>query len=413
MQARFIPYRKSSAILSRLRRHFRNIKTNGQSVNYFFEYGTDGDLSQKTATRTLSPTGGQTVYLVTDTINGLNVGARYDYRLVVQAPEGNSSAGGNEGGDIYEGKTISFDLENPAIENQAPILNENYLSVKARASIETHNLPSAYWVEYGANDTFTQESSIQTIDRSRDCVVSLAGLLPDTEYSYRFGASNGAGDIVWGETQSIKTPPFIVSDSFERDGYYDHLDDEDYDWPEFETEDISWSIRYFLNGERTFDASYMWGYSPTGVAMQRIEPTSPFDGERNYVFTFDRTHVFEESYEEERGLKGRVISPPFHLSQFSEAFLHFAYAAPSWDSANDDFRVYYKTRSEDEWMLIPNGEFLGGAESWTECALQLPNLSSEYQIMFEATVQFGWGLALDDVLITPERKTGVPLWDLY
>ena len=396
-----------------------NIKTNGQPLTYFFEYGADGNLDRKTPTRTISPTGSQTIHLVTDTIDGLDIGARYAYRLVVQLPgypDGqNSDPGGDAGEDSYEGKTVSFDFKQPAIENAAPILNENYLLVKARARIESNNLPTSCWVEYGINGLFTQSTSVQTMNRNWECVVSLDNLQPDTEYSYRFAASNGIGGVVQGEERSFTTPPFIVFDSFEETGfdYFDIFDGDEGDWPEFEIEDISWSVEYYLNEEEIYGTSCYWGIFFNGISLPRIEPSLPFEGNRNLCFTFNRTYEYEESYEEELGLKGRIISPPLHLSQFSQAYLHFVYAAPSWDGANDEFRIFYKTQDDEEWMLIPEGEFLRGADSWTECTLQLQNLSGEYQIMFEATAQFGWGLAFDRVLITPERETSVASWNLY
>ena len=96
----------------------------------------------------------------------------------------------------------------------------------------------------------------------------------------------------------------------------------------------------------------------------------------------------------------RLITPEINLSYVSSAQLSFMHIERSWGGDIDELRVYYRTSSTGTWTLIPGQEYTAEVASWTtEDEIILPDISSTYQIAFEFTSNYGYGVGLDDISI--------------
>ena len=102
----------------------------------------------------------------------------------------------------------------------------------------------------------------------------------------------------------------------------------------------------------------------------------------------------------------KMISPQFDLSQVpSNTRLSFWHFMQKDGSNQDQLRVYYRNVSGGTWNLITN--YTENVTVWTHRVLNLPNLSSTYQIAFEGRVFGGYGVCVDTVSITDDAAAPV------
>ncbi len=96
----------------------------------------------------------------------------------------------------------------------------------------------------------------------------------------------------------------------------------------------------------------------------------------------------------------KLITPEIDLSSATSAELSFMHVQRSWSGDIDQLRVYYRTSSSGAWTLLDGQTYTGAVASWTtEENIALPNISSTYQIAFEMTDKFGYGVGIDYVQI--------------
>ena len=94
----------------------------------------------------------------------------------------------------------------------------------------------------------------------------------------------------------------------------------------------------------------------------------------------------------------KLISPEIDLSSVTSATLSFMHIERSWTGDIDELRVYYRASSGDSWAQI--AEYTSAYASWTtEEDLVLPNTSSTYQLAFEMTDNYGYGVGIDNIQI--------------
>ncbi|MBQ6277625.1 MAG: choice-of-anchor J domain-containing protein [Bacteroidales bacterium] len=97
------------------------------------------------------------------------------------------------------------------------------------------------------------------------------------------------------------------------------------------------------------------------------------------------------------GDKAKLVSPVFDFGEITGAVLEFWRKNPSWAGDIDYLKVYYRTAGDAEWTLLES--YTDASSSWKKESITLVNLSSTYQIAFEATDNYGYGMGLDDVLV--------------
>ena len=108
----------------------------------------------------------------------------------------------------------------------------------------------------------------------------------------------------------------------------------------------------------------------------------------------NHAYIFEDANSSHTTM---LISPVFDFSNVENPYLSFWHTQQSWGSDQDELRVYYRTSSTAEWQLL--AEYTSNIDHWTLDSFALPNPSSTYQIAFEGTLRYGYGINLDDVTV--------------
>lgn len=93
----------------------------------------------------------------------------------------------------------------------------------------------------------------------------------------------------------------------------------------------------------------------------------------------------------------KLISPVIDMTGVANAELRFWHTQRSWSGDIDQLSVYYRTSATGEWQSLAT--YTGEYSTWTEEVIYLSNLSSTYQVAFEMTDAYGYGVAIDDVTI--------------
>ena len=124
----------------------------------------------------------------------------------------------------------------------------------------------------------------------------------------------------------------------------------------------------------------------TGAAGGSVN--AAHSGSRNVIYFYDSPSQ----------TRTRLISPSFDLTALSQPALSFWYANQNWNGQNE-LRVYYKTSSASEWVLIPGAVYTTNIQQWTEVEIELPESGEEYYLAFEGKNNWGYGIVLDDISV--------------
>ena len=94
----------------------------------------------------------------------------------------------------------------------------------------------------------------------------------------------------------------------------------------------------------------------------------------------------------------KLITPEIDLSSETSPELSFMYVMRSWAGDTDELRVYYRASSSEEWTKL--AEYTDAVSAWTTVeGIVLPNPSSTYQLAFEMTDNWGYGVGIDNIVI--------------
>lgn len=191
----------------------------------------------------------------------------------------------------------------------------------------------------------------------------------DQEYFYKIWSYNSSLDYSRGLTDSAITPCNEFYMPFTESFLLENLPD---CWgQEYVTGASDWKIGYGNNGGN---------------------PSSGYDGDTNALF-----RVSTISNE---GNTTKLTTPVFNLYHYQQALLSFYYTNPENQGFQDVLKVYYRTAAAQPWILLQT--FDSNVSSWTQVAIEFPELSSQTQIAFEAQGNRGRGVSLDKVeIITP------------
>ncbi len=102
----------------------------------------------------------------------------------------------------------------------------------------------------------------------------------------------------------------------------------------------------------------------------------------------------------------KLVTPAMDMSVLADATLTFWHTQANWSGDQDELRVYYKTTSGGSWTLLQT--YTNDISAWTQETVVLPNLSSTYYVAFEATGQYGYGVAIDDISIDGTPACNAP-----
>jgi hypothetical protein len=154
-------------------------------VSCQFEYGTSPGVLSSTVPCSSNPGSGNSPVSVSAPITGLAPTTVYYYRL----------SAANAGG--------STDSEESSLRTQGPaeVLSESFsnigsASATVTAEIAPNGLPTTYRVEYGPTPSYGSATIISNVgagNQTVGVVAVLDGLQPDSEYHFRFTATNTMG----------------------------------------------------------------------------------------------------------------------------------------------------------------------------------------------------------------------------
>ncbi len=179
-----------------------SVTPNGAFTNYWYEYGTTGNLGATTSKQSLG--GGYTSTSAPGYITNLIKDTTYYYRLVAE----------NQYGRVV-GNTYTFVTTHGALPPVGGVptarttaaTSVNRTDVVLNGEIVPNRSATVYWFEYGTTANLGNTVAFASAGTGSSKVTvkaSLADLLPDTTYYYRLDAQNQFG-TVQGGILSVKT----------------------------------------------------------------------------------------------------------------------------------------------------------------------------------------------------------------
>jgi photosystem II stability/assembly factor-like uncharacterized protein len=110
------------------------------------------------------------------------------------------------------------------------------------------------------------------------------------------------------------------------------------------------------------------------------------------------------------GYVTKFITPALNLTSVSNPVLKFWHTQETdgvW-TGPDELRVYYKTSINGIWNLLAT--YTSSITIWTQESILLPNASSAYFIAFESTVNAGYGVCIDDIIVRDNGSCNSGEW---
>ena len=157
----------------------------------------------------------------------------------------------------------------------------------------------------------------------------------------------------------------------------------------FNTACTALTLPYTEGFELTSNAIGCWSVEGTGSwtvgTGDYSASTGAFEGTYNAKITHGTT-----------GNVTKLVSPALDGVE-NGLLLDFAYVMRAWGSDIDELRVYSRASDTAAWQMI--AEYTDAAATWTVANVIIPG--TVYQVAFEYTDNYGYGLGIDSVVFTP------------
>ncbi len=176
---------------------------------------------------------------------------------------------------------------------------------------------------------------------------------------------------VWGEKDGTWTSPLKSS------GITSSVPISVFPWVESFEEGINIWEQELVSGE------YPWIERTQGI---NDKPVSAFVGE-SFASFYAATNSVPVV---------RLISPTLELNSTAEYALEFRHYQAKWDESQDVLRVLVKKESATEWEEL--ALYNENEEEWIQRYIPIP-YSEHVKIAFEATGNYGYGIAIDTVVV--------------
>ena len=147
-------------------------------------------------------------------------------------------------------------------------------------------------------------------------------------------------------------------------------------------------------------------FPPECWSQEYVSGTQDWEAATNTTYGSGST---DASFEYDNGYNTTMlVTPAFDLSSASNLILSFRHSQAEWYGDQDELRVYYRTSLNGDWVLLQ--AYTNNISSMTLEEIDIPAaaLSSSCQFAFEGTLNYGWGIFLDDVTIKPAPTCGIP-----
>lgn len=99
----------------------------------------------------------------------------------------------------------------------------------------------------------------------------------------------------------------------------------------------------------------------------------------------------------QRGSRTFITSPVLDLSSLESPVLVFKHIQMKWGSDQDSLRVYYKNAPSAEPVLLVS--YVDNITVWRNDTINIEENAEYFQLLFEGTIQYGYGICLDDIVI--------------
>jgi PKD repeat protein len=165
------------------------------------------------------------------------------------------------------------------------------------------------------------------------------------------------------------------------------------------TEDFESSASIPSNwSQQAVQGTSVWSINNGGTLdLGSHHPSSAHGGIRNAYISSQSTS----------GNIRKLVSPSMDMSGLGAISLEFWEARLQWGTDKDYLKVYYKTSSSGNWVLLQS--YTTATTGWVKRTISLPNPSSTYYIAFEGIPKYGYGVCIDDVKITASIAVDVSM----
>ena len=107
------------------------------------------------------------------------------------------------------------------------------------------------------------------------------------------------------------------------------------------------------------------------------------------------------------GYSSMLVTPILNLGESDSARIRFAHMQPAWGSDQDVLTLAYRIHPDSAWIEMRT--WTDNITSWQSENLRLPQLSSTLQIGFIGTSNYGFGIGIDNVMVTGNIPCNEPI----
>lgn len=94
----------------------------------------------------------------------------------------------------------------------------------------------------------------------------------------------------------------------------------------------------------------------------------------------------------------KLITPALNINVLSQPYLKFDYYLKQRGNSQEQIRIYYRGSLLDSWQLIKT--ISNSSNNWVTDSIQLNNKSNTYYIAFEAIANYGYGIGIDNIIVS-------------
>ncbi|GEM_PF-2376316 len=330
-------------------------------------YGSNDEF--KVTVGTSRDQAGQTITLIDRTGSNSITTGQYDFELQT------ATFTPTENGEYYFGLnhcTIAYDINSIAFEDfsidaEIPDTGLTY-TVKRDGVVIAEDLLMPNYLDEELNTTGSYLYEVIAVNAEEGCASDPAYYVLDfTSICDLYNIENLVADrddkhitLTWETTQFLP----LFSEGFENGGAIP----------------TGWT-------QEQVSGTMLWTFVKTHLSSQ---PAAPANGEYFAVFA-DRSSAANVR---------KLVTPKLSLAGRSEALLSFNVYAGSWVGDVTGLKVYYKNSVSGSWTELWTNVGTSSNTSytaWTTIEVDLPNLTGDYWIAFEAIGEYGYGVAVDDV----------------
>ena len=102
----------------------------------------------------------------------------------------------------------------------------------------------------------------------------------------------------------------------------------------------------------------------------------------------------------------KIVSPQMDFSSLMQPYVKFSYAKKPRGARQDELKLYYRNSNASSWQLLKT--YTGATNAWTTDSVLLPNPTDDYYIAFEGLIEGGYGVCLDNIIISEANVAAFP-----